>query len=93
MEAVADVSRNLLEAAGTVTGEAGGSDTAPFFGFIGAASALVFACMCSSSAVCLSATNIKIVAFVIFTPVCRLWRSVRNRQVRRRYRVNGCPQT
>lgn len=39
MEAAADVGRNLLQDAADT-----GSDTAPFFGFIGAASALVFAC-------------------------------------------------
>lgn len=43
MEAVADVGRTLLDA-GAVAQEAAGSDTAPFFGFMGAASALVFAC-------------------------------------------------
>lgn len=44
MESLADAGRSLLEATSDVSAEAAGSDTAPFFGFIGAASALVFAC-------------------------------------------------
>ena len=91
MEAVADVGRNLLDAS-TVAAEAGGSDTAPFFGFIGAASALVFACalLLRSFPAAIAA---RVTSFQYRRWFCRLWRSVRDRKVRRRYRVNGCPPT